>query len=483
MDQKNILIIEDDPKIIEILNHMLMRMGHRILDNVASGEDALTIIKAIAPDLLLVDIYLEGKLDGIQTAHQIKEIIDVPIIYLTGASDTETINRASQTTPFGYLVKPIKFSELNATIEIALHKHAVEKTLTKQRQLFSTTLQCMSEGLITTDILGNISYVNPTALNILDYTEHDVVNKNITEILKIIDDSTGENFIQYLVNEEHHRHENPSLFLVNRHNQHIPIELHDSPILTEENENLGKVFVLLDISARRDNEEMLRKYQDKLRSLANQLSLTDYQERRKYALELQESIGQLLALSKIKLANCLNPNFPSKYRESVQEAYNFIDESLQRVRTVSSELSPHALYEIGLEAGLEWLVENVNGEYDTKIEFYHDHRSKPLSTEETILLFQSTRELVYNILNHTVANRIRIGVVRRLNNLFIRITGDGSDFNSTEIQSLDPSGSKNSLFKIRERLVQLNGSIQVKSHPGTCTSVTLKCPLTKQIED
>jgi diguanylate cyclase len=123
MHNFKILIVEDEILIAENLANKLKKLGYLILDLVASGKAALNCINTETPDLILMDISLKGNMDGIETATKIRDIKEIPIVFLTAYADDETIERATQIGCYGYLLKPFKDKELQATIKMALIKH------------------------------------------------------------------------------------------------------------------------------------------------------------------------------------------------------------------------------------------------------------------------------------------------------------------------------------------------------------------------
>ncbi|MFH5833979.1 response regulator [Halalkalibaculum sp. DA3122] len=111
-----ILIVEDDRVLSLMLSRMVQRIGHRVVDSVTMGESAIDIVENNSVDLILMDIMLEGQIDGIETMEKIRTHSDVPVIYVTGNSDYSTIERAEQTNFVAYLVKPIAFDQLKKSI-------------------------------------------------------------------------------------------------------------------------------------------------------------------------------------------------------------------------------------------------------------------------------------------------------------------------------------------------------------------------------
>ena len=118
----NILIVEDESIVALDIKDKLEHLGYNVLNIVSSGEKAIEEVTKIQPDLILMDIVLKGEIDGIETARQIRECFDIPIIYLTAHSDEKTLKRAKITEPFGYIIKPFVDEDLKSAIEIAIHK-------------------------------------------------------------------------------------------------------------------------------------------------------------------------------------------------------------------------------------------------------------------------------------------------------------------------------------------------------------------------
>ena len=123
MSLKKILIVEDESIIAEDISDSLISLGYRITDIVYSGEEAIVSAAEFRPDLVLMDVNLQGEIDGITAAEEISSRFQIPVVYLTAYADEKTLRRVNATKPFGYIVKPFEEKNLHTTIQLALHRH------------------------------------------------------------------------------------------------------------------------------------------------------------------------------------------------------------------------------------------------------------------------------------------------------------------------------------------------------------------------
>lgn len=126
-----ILIVEDESIIALDIKKSLLKAGYIVLGVAASAVEALDQVKQLQPDLVLMDVQLQGEMDGIETAARIKECCNIPVVYLTAHADENTLSRAKRTAPFGYVLKPFEDRELTTAIDIALHRHQAEEQIRK----------------------------------------------------------------------------------------------------------------------------------------------------------------------------------------------------------------------------------------------------------------------------------------------------------------------------------------------------------------
>jgi diguanylate cyclase (GGDEF)-like protein len=155
MDKKRILVVEDERIVSEDIKMTLWSLGYSVEDAVSSGEEAIKKAAEVNPDLVLMDIRLEGKLGGIKAAQKIKKDFNIPVVYLTAYADENTLKNAKFTEPFGYLIKPFEDRELHATIEMAFYRYSMEKRLRDAKRKIEL-LHGTAGNLVTSDSEDNV---------------------------------------------------------------------------------------------------------------------------------------------------------------------------------------------------------------------------------------------------------------------------------------------------------------------------------------
>jgi len=147
---RKILVVEDENIVALDIRNRLKSLGYEVPAIAHTGEQAIAKAEEFMPDLVLMDIMLKGKRDGIETSNHIREKFDIPVIYLTAYADQSTFERAKITEPYGYILKPFEERELYTSIEMALYKHSVESRLKQREQWLSTTLKSIGDAVIAT---------------------------------------------------------------------------------------------------------------------------------------------------------------------------------------------------------------------------------------------------------------------------------------------------------------------------------------------
>jgi PAS domain S-box-containing protein len=240
----------------------------------------------------------------------------------------------------------------------------------------------------------------------------------------------------------------------------------------------------IEIEERKYNEKKLLEQQDKLRLLSSELLLIEERERRQIATELHDRIGQTLAVTKIKLAELREASASNETAAKALDGIRqYIEQTIQDTRSLTFELSPPVLYELGLEAALAWLANQTREKHGLQIDLKDDGRSKPLVNGFRVIAFQIARELLFNIVKHARAKNATISIKRDDDTVRIDIEDDGIGFDSSELEASETGSRGFGLFSIRERLSPLGGHFEIESEPGRGTRASLVLPLVCDTED
>jgi PAS domain S-box-containing protein len=146
MQAPRIMVVEDERIIALHLRQQLVKLGYQVVGVVASGEKALANVRDLRPDVMLMDIHIEGELDGIETAARMPEDLQIPVVYLTAYSEEATLARARATRPYGYLLKPFAERELHATIQMVLERRSAEVALRESEERLRFALDAAEMG-------------------------------------------------------------------------------------------------------------------------------------------------------------------------------------------------------------------------------------------------------------------------------------------------------------------------------------------------
>jgi PAS domain S-box-containing protein len=178
MKDFRIFIVEDEAIVASDIAETLKSLGYAIAGTAKSGEVAIEKVSETLPDLILMDIHLAGKLDGVQTAGIIHKTTDVPIIYLTAYADEELLDRAKQTEPYGYLTKPYDERDLHSVIEMARYKYTIDRKHQDDEEKYRALTENTPDILFSTDMAGVITYVSPQ-INKYGFLEEELLGKSL----------------------------------------------------------------------------------------------------------------------------------------------------------------------------------------------------------------------------------------------------------------------------------------------------------------
>ncbi|MCU7496334.1 MAG: PAS domain S-box protein [Ignavibacteria bacterium] len=270
MAKASIFIVEDESIVALDLKYSLESLGYSVCGIASNAEDGVKKILEAKPQLVLMDIGLEGSTDGITAAADIKSALDIPLIYLTANSDEATLNRAKVTDPFGYVLKPFDERELQTTIEMALYKYESEIKLKANERWFSTTLKSIGDAVITTDLTGRVTFMNVIAEELTGFCISEASGKPLEEIFHIFNENTleiVEHPVAKVIREGGIVGLANHTVLKSKDGREIPIDDSASPIKDEKGATTGVVLVFRDIKERKIAENKLRQSEENARNM------------------------------------------------------------------------------------------------------------------------------------------------------------------------------------------------------------------------
>jgi PAS domain S-box-containing protein len=252
-------------------------------------------------------------------------------------------------------------------------------------------------------------------------------------------------------------------------------DIYDFPF-TDSDGSLLIMETGIDITERKEAEQELHRSQKKLRSLAVQLQVVEERQRRQIASDLHDSVGQMLSFAVRELLS-LQKNVSGKTAQSIREISDQLHEVVKQVRTLSFDLSPGILYDLGFEVAVEDMVERFAKERKIQWEFENSGESKPLTDNVKVLLYRSVRELLINTAKHAGAVCVTVSLTRSDNNISIVVEDNGKGFNVSDLRGQMGKPCGFGLFNIREQLSHIGGRFEIESAENKGTKITLTAPL------
>lgn len=248
------------------------------------------------------------------------------------------------------------------------------------------------------------------------------------------------------------------------------------PVRNEQNELIMMTGMIRDITVQKNAETQILEKQKELRSLTTQLLLAEERERRRIAQDLHDSIGQILSFSGRELKG-LRKSVPEAIAELLDKIAHQLDIAVEQARTLSFDLSPALLYDLGLEVALEDLADRMTKEQKLMCTFESCSLPKPLADDVKALLYRSVRELVINAVKHAQADSVKISCLRSSSDIYIKVEDDGRGFDVSVLEKRTGSGKGFGLYNLRERLDSLGGCLKIESADGKGTRAILIAPL------
>jgi PAS domain S-box-containing protein len=351
-------------------------------------------------------------------------------------------------------------------------RERTEKALRSQELAFRELLMSAVEAILMFDETGEIIFANDMAAQVFGYPREELVGLS------------AESLVPDAVRGEHLSHRktfidrktsgrmgaNRNVFGVRKDGSTFPAEValgwaeHDKRPLV--------VSFVTDMSERHAAEREIREYQEKLQHMAFDAAMAEQRERRRIAVDLHDRIGQSLALVQIKLGALREVSGPA--RAGLDDAISLLEGCIVDTRTLTFELSPPVLYDLGLGAALSWLAEDLEKRHGIRIDL-EDLAELPVDDATAGLLFRAVREVLMNVLKHAKTTRAKVSVHQIEGKIAIDVEDAGVGFSPTD-PTFRTATSGFGLFSVREQLSRLGGTVELTTAPGLGTKVSLVVP-------
>jgi PAS domain S-box-containing protein len=252
MEKSRIMVVEDEGVVALQIREALEGMGYTVPVVALSGEEALSKLLEVEPDLVLMDIQLKGGLSGIETARRLRHRLDIPVVYLTAFSDDATLDQAQLTEPYGYVLKPFDEKSLHAIIQMSLKKHQRTRGVRESGWWMSAVAASMVEAVVICDPKGYVKFANPSAEALMGLAGTDLLEKRLSDTVHLID-AEKRTPLSFPVSEpllEGKSTLRGNCLLVTSQGKEPPVEFSASPLRSPEGTLFGILYVFRGTSER-----------------------------------------------------------------------------------------------------------------------------------------------------------------------------------------------------------------------------------------
>jgi two-component system cell cycle sensor histidine kinase/response regulator CckA len=429
----SILVVEDEAIVARDIQTTLRDLGYEVLDTAGSCEEAIHRASIRCPDLVLMDIRIQGRRDGIETAEMLRRRFRIPVVFLTAYADDTTIERAKRAQPYGYLVKPIKSNELRSVVEVSLYKHEIDTRLRERERWFSTTLRSIGDAVVSTDVEGRVTFMNTVAEVLTGWHTEEAVGRPLEDVLRLAREDSHlevESPIRRALREGKVARAGERIALLARDGAERPIDEIAAPII-DEGDLLGAVMVFRDVSEQRQLQRQIE-LADRLASVGTMAAgmAHEVNEPMTQVMSSVRHVAEQLAAHKAELHALFSDEaYASVFKrlEDIQRTLEEADLGANRVTKIASELrtfaKPPSNHErpIDLRQVLSWAGEVVAHEIRSRAALAMEVGNVPLVNADEARLGQVFINLLLNAAQAIAPGHVKDNEVR----VTARTTTDG----------------------------------------------------------
>ena len=384
-------------------------------------------------------------------------------------------------------IQHVELELQNQELRQALHD------LEESRNKFFELYQTAPVAFVTVSDKGLIEQINEAAARLLAGSDDYLVGKSFSSLIVSEDQQAYFSFLKDLALRKAASH--CELRLKGKDYPIVHAQLEAKAIYDDKGRHRQWRFGIIDITDLKRIEGELREAHGELEKrvsqrtaeldqrnqqlarLTTELTISEQRERRRLADLLHDHLQQLLAGARLNLDMAAQEYKPSQ-DSSLVSAYELVSQSLETSRTLSAELSPPVLFMHGLAEAFHWLARWMEKTHKLHVHLHADPKAEPAQEELKILLFQSVRELLFNVVKHAGTNAARVKLQQIDQHSVIVVSDKGIGFDPQGLWENDRAADKSyGLFNIRERLLVLGGDFDIQSRPGAGTTVRISAPL------
>lgn len=474
-------------------NYQIARQGLRallerepdlkVVAEAENGQTAVRLTRELSPEVVILDLSLPD-LQGVELVRQVVTAAPgVRVVAVSMYADRRFAVSILKAGALGYLLKDCAFEDLVRAIRtVVAYKNFISPGLSElvfqdymeaireSEMRFRAIFEGANLGIALLDRDGRIIESNPALQNLLGYGQEELRQQLFTSFIQPADEAKCKGLFKEPVAGKRDVIQMEKQY-VRQDGQVAWGHLTVSRFRGAKEEDQFAIGMLADINSRKQAEAEILNYQ-------RELSLMEERERRRLSTELHDHVSQILAMAQIKLGALRESASSTGLAAPIDEVRRLIEQTIQYTRSLTFELSPPLLYDLGFGAAVEWLAEMMQEQSGLRIEVRVDNGPKPLDEEIKVLLFHAVRELLVNVIKHAQATRVRIAIDGKVTDLHIRVEDNGVGLTVPLDASVGARGF--GLFSIRERLKYMGGHLEVESGPGQGTRVTLVVPLKQQ---
>ncbi len=480
---KKILAIDDIRENLLLIKNWLKRyIPDCEVITTQSGREGIRIAHKEQPDTILLDINMPI-MDGYQVCEALKQdhsTQHIPIVFITAHDrNSENVIKGLNMGADAFITKPVDPAELATQVKVMLRIKDAEDNLKKEVEKYRVMTETLQDAVTTFNLNEEIVYISPQTKELFGFDKSTrLIGQNVVELLlKNHEKTFRQTLIDVLDQEITQRIElNFKRFDENEFTGDLRVSI------IKDNQGFPCEFIMVikDISEQKETENEILAYQKQLKSLNSSLTKAEEKERKLIAGYLHDGIGQTLSLARMKLTSLSKVELPEKTKKKLSDSSDLINDAITKTRSLTYDLSPPILYELGLIPAIRWKLNLIKEKSGIDTSFKSNKDIPQIDNDARILLYRTISELLTNCIKHAECDFISVEVDKDSNHLYIAVVDNGKGFcYKPENDGDQMSGF--GLFSIKERLESLQASLEINSKTNMGTRAIITFPVSQEV--